>query len=54
MKPDFFVFEYSTRCVDLKRVSYSSCTLHSVMRKFRKNTRYTKLFKVWKNGFRIL
>lgn len=54
MKPHFFVFEYSTRCVDLKRISYTSCTTCSAMKRFGKNTRFTKLFKIWKDGFLIL
>ena len=48
MKPDFYMFEYSTKTCKRKRISYSACSWRSALRRFKKNVRCTKLLGKWK------
>ena len=49
MKFDIYVFEYSTKTCSYKRISYSAFSFSSAWKRFRKNTRFTKLIQVSKN-----
>ena len=48
MKPDFYIFEYSTKTCKHKRISYTACSWKSALRRFKKNVRCTKLLDTWK------
>ena len=48
MKPDIYIFEYSTKTCKHKRISYAACSYRSARKRFNKNVRCTKLFDFWK------
>ena len=50
MKFDFYVFEYSTKSCGHKLISYSAYSYHRAFLRFTRNTRCTKLIRVFKNG----
>ncbi len=47
---NLYTFEYSTKTRKCKRISYSASGFPSALLRFTRNTRYTKLFRVFKNG----
>lgn len=49
MKFDIYVFEYSTKTCSYKRISYLAYSFSSAWKRFRKNTRFTRLIQVSKN-----
>lgn len=48
MKPDFYIFEYSTKTCKHKIISYTAYSWRSALRQFKKNVHCTKLIGKWK------